>query len=38
MTLTFAQPMLRLYSLPEGDGLLETVEEGDGATEDAQYE
>lgn len=31
--------MLRLYSLPEGDGLLETVEEdGDGATEDAHYD
>lgn len=31
--------MLRLYSLPEGDGLLEAVEEdGEGAAEDAQYE
>ena len=29
--------MLRLYSLPEGDGLLESVEE-DGATEDAHYD
>ncbi|KAJ9118990.1 hypothetical protein QFC24_005956 [Naganishia onofrii] len=32
-------PMLRLYSLPEGDGLLEAVdEEADAATEDAHYD